>query len=73
MLKTKEANLSLIIAWTSQSHLCVQAGEPDLAGVIVLRVEQVTELRQQFRPGLQLAFRGYGCDQDTFMIDNIHR
>lgn len=44
--------------------------EPDLASVIILWVEQITELRQQFWPGLQLSFRGYGCDQDTFMTDN---
>lgn len=44
--------------------------EPDLTSVIVLRVEQITELRQQFWPGLQLSFRGYGRDQDTFMTDN---
>lgn len=48
----------------------MQAGEPDLAGVIVLWVEQIAELRQQFRPGLQLSFRGYGRDQDTFMTEN---
>lgn len=70
MLKTKETNIHLIIRLTLQSDLCAQAGEPDLAGVIVLRVEQITELRQQFRPGLQLSFRGYGRDQDAFMIDN---
>lgn len=48
----------------------MQAGEPDLAGVIVVGVEQITKLRQQFRPGLQLSFRGNGRDQDAFMIDN---
>ena len=44
--------------------------EADLAGVIVLGVEQITELRQQFRPGLQLSFRGDGRDQDTLMIES---
>lgn len=58
------------MALTLQSHQCVQAGEPDLAGVIVLWVEQITELRQQFGPGLQLSFRGYGRDQDTFMTES---
>lgn len=56
---------------TLQSFLCAQAGETDLAGVIVLRVEQITELRQQFRPRLQFSFRGNGRDQDAFMIDKV--
>ncbi len=62
--------MNVIIMLTLQSYWRVQVGEPDLTGVIVLRVEQITELRQQFGPGLQLSFRGYGRDQDTFMIDN---
>lgn len=44
--------------------------QADLAGAIVLRVEQIAELRQQFWPGLQLSFRGYGRDQDPFMTQN---
>lgn len=44
--------------------------ETDLASVIVLRVEQITELGQQFWPGLQLSFRGYGRDQDSFITNN---
>ena len=50
--------------------MCVQVSEADLAGVIVIRVKQITELRQQFWPRLQLSFRGYGRDQDTLMIKN---
>lgn len=38
---------------------------PDLTSVVVLRVEKVTQLRQQFGPRLQLSFRGDGCDQDA--------
>lgn len=40
-------------------------GYPDFASVVVLGVEKITELRQQFWPGLQLSFRGNGCDQDA--------
>lgn len=63
--------MNLIITLTLQSR--EQGGEPDLAGVIVLRVEQITQLRQELRPGLQLSFRGYGRDQDTFMKDNKNK
>lgn len=48
-----------------KASLCSPAGESDLAGVVVLRVEKVAELRQQLRPCLQLPFRGDGRDQDT--------
>lgn len=60
----------MIITLTMQRYWSVRAGELHLAGVIVVGVEQIAELRQQFWPGLQLSFRGYGCDQDAFMIDN---
>lgn len=54
-----------------RAELLVYAtNETDLAGVVVLRVEQITELRQQLRPGLQLSFRGNGCDQDPFRTDS---
>lgn len=36
-----------------------------LAGVVVLRVEQVAELRQQLRPHLQLPLGGDGGDEDA--------
>ena len=44
--------------------VCV-VGSSDLTGVVVLRVEQVTQLGQQLWPGLQLPFRSDRGDQDT--------
>lgn len=43
----------------------------DLTGVVIFRVEQVAELRQQLGPRLQLPFRGDGRDQDTCVGDSI--
>lgn len=38
------------------------ADQSDLAGVVVLRIKKVAELRQQLRPRLQLPFRCDGRD-----------
>jgi hypothetical protein len=38
----------------------------DLACVIVLRVQQVAELWQQFRPCLQVTLGGNGGDKDAW-------
>lgn len=45
----------------------------DLTGVVIFRVEQVAELRQQLGPRLQLPFRGDGRDQDTCVGGTIRR
>lgn len=69
---TKETDTNLITKIVPNFHCkavhVFKVCNPNLAGVIVLRVEQVTELRQQLWPGLQLSFGGDGRDQNAFII-----
>lgn len=48
-----------------KGDLRAAAGQSDLAGVVVLRIKKVAELRQQLGPRLQLPFGGDGRDQDA--------
>lgn len=48
-----------------KADLCVAPGQSDLAGVVVLRIEKVAELREQLGPRLQLPFGGDGRDEDA--------
>lgn len=69
---TKETDTNLITKIVPNYHCkavhVFKVCSPNLAGVIVLRVEQVTELRQQLWPCLQLSFGGDGRDQNAFII-----